>query len=362
MDERGLAALLLFSPHNVNYLCGMDSENWFDFQCLFVMPDRDPVLLIFDFELARWQNSSVVEDVRAYAPSEDPLEATAKVARDLGLGSGRLGVEQRGGITPSQFAELRAALPGTIEDPFGVVEDVRLVKSERELELMRRAAGLTDRAVEAGFAAVADGVPDHVVAAAITAELYGAGSDTVCWGPIVAAGYRSGSAHSSFCGHRIAAGETVFLELTGEVSRYTAPLMRTGIVGEPGDDLRTIEAAAQATLDAIQRTARDGVRACDVAAAARDALRPALELDMVFHYNFGYPVGLGYPPTWIEQLGFFLQAGNERPLATGMTFHLPMSLRRYGSFACNLSQTILVREHEAEALTKSAAALRVICR
>lgn len=362
MEARGLDALMLVSPHNVNYLSGMDTENWFDFQCLLVPLDDDPVLVILDFELARWENSSVVDDVRAYTGSDDPLEATLDVARALGLAQKAVGLEQRAGITAAQFETLRAGLGGRVEDPFGVVEDVRLVKSEPELEYMRRAAALTDAGVAAAYEVIADGVTDREVAAAVTSTLYGGGSDTVCWGPIVAAGYRSGSAHSGFAGHRIARGETVFLELTGEVSRYTAPLMRTAVVGEPSDELQTIEAAVKATVDAILGAARPGALAADVAKVAVEAVRPALELDMVFHFNFGYPVGLGYPPSWIESLGFFLQTSNDRPLEAGMTFHLPISLRRYGAFACNLSHTILVGEERTEALTRSAAELRVIDR
>ena len=44
----------------------------------------------------------------------------------------------------------------TFADAFGVVERVRLVKSEAEIALMREAAAITDKAVAAGFATVAD--------------------------------------------------------------------------------------------------------------------------------------------------------------------------------------------------------------
>ena len=53
MTEKEWDLLLLFSPHNVFYLSGMDSENLFDYQCLLVPQDRDPVLIISHFEEAR---------------------------------------------------------------------------------------------------------------------------------------------------------------------------------------------------------------------------------------------------------------------------------------------------------------------
>ena len=224
---------------------------------------------------------------------------------------------------------------------------------------MRRAATLTDAAVVAAYGAIRPGVRDADVAAVIMDSFYRGGSDTVCWGPIVASGYRAGSAHSTFNGRSILAGETVFLELTGEVRRYTAPLMRTAILGQPDARIERIAAAGAAAVETILATARPGVAAAEVARAAGAVLEPVLP-EVVFHHNFGYPVGIGYPGTWIEALGFFLRVDNPRPLAAGMVFHLPMSFRKFGEWGINQSHTMLITDHGAEALTTTPARLQVL--
>jgi Xaa-Pro aminopeptidase len=252
------------------------------------------------------------------------------------------------------------ALAGAeLSDPFGIVEGCRLVKSAAEIAYMRQAAALTDAAVLAAYDALRPGVRDAEVAAVIMDTFYRGGSDTVCWGPIVASGYRAGSAHSSFNGRMIQPGDTVFLELTAEIRRYTAPLMRTAILGRPTAEMERIAEAGAEAVQTILRTARPGVPAQDVARAAGDVLAPVLS-GVVFHHNFGYPVGIGYPGTWIETLGFFLRVDNPLPLEAGMVFHLPMSLRRYGEYGINQSHTMLVTEDGAEALTKTPARLQVL--
>jgi Xaa-Pro dipeptidase len=362
MAQHELDALLVFGPHNVFYLCGMDSENLFDFQCLIVPATGEPVLVILDFEEARAANSVGAGRVVSYHAFDDPVEAVVAQVRAMGLAGGRLGLERRSGVTPAVFAQFVTELErsgATVSDPFGIVEDVRLVKSDPEIALMRRSAALTDAAVEVAFAALRPGVRDAEIAAAIMDSFYRGGSDTVCWGPIVASGYRSGSAHATFNGRRIEAGETVFLELTAEVRRYTAPLMRTAILGRPSAEQERVAEAGAAAVETILATARPGVAAADVAHAAGAVLAPVLE-SVVFHHNFGYPVGIGYPGTWIETLGFFLRVDNPRPLAAGMVFHLPMSLRRFGEWGINQSHTMLVTETGAEALTNTPARLRVL--
>ncbi len=360
MAGRGLDGMLVFSPHNVYYLSGMDSENLFDFQCLIVPADGEPVLVILDFEEARAENSVGMGRPVSYHAFDDPIEAVLAQVRALGLGGARLGLEQRAGVTPAIHARFTEALAGAeLSDPFGIVENARLVKSPAEIAYMRRAAALTDEATLAAYDALRPGVRDAEIAAVIMDVFYRGGSDTVCWGPIVASGYRAGSAHSSFNGRTIEAGETVFLELTAEVRRYTAPLMRTAILGRPSAEQGRVAAAGARAVETILATARPGIAAADVARAAGEVLAPILE-DMVFHHNFGYPVGIGYPGTWIETLGYFLRVDNPRPLEAGMVFHLPMSLRKFGEWGINQSHTMLVTDTGAEALTRTEARLKVL--
>ena len=182
---------------------------------------------------------------------------------------------------------------------------------------MRQAAAFTDGGVRAGCAAIAPGVRDSSRRPPPWSDaMYRAGSDPVCWGPVVAAGYRAGLAHSSFNGHVIARGETVFLELTGQHRRYVAPVMRTAIVGPATAEHRRLAQASADAVAAILETARAGTPARTVAEAGLRHIRP-VERDVVFHYYFGYPVGIGYPPSWIETLGFFIRTDNPAPLQSG---------------------------------------------
>ncbi|MEO7295831.1 MAG: Xaa-Pro peptidase family protein [Candidatus Limnocylindria bacterium] len=362
MGRRGLDALVLFGPQNVCYVSGLDNDNLSDLQCVVVPIDRDPVLILFWFEAGRAQNTCWLDEVVLYR-DEEPTGIVAGVIRQLGLAGGRLGVERPTvGLTVTQYERLVGHLSdASIEDSFGAVEIPRRVKSAAEIGYMRRAAGLTDRALEAACALVDVGVSDGELAAAITSVIYGEGGETTCLGPIVAGGYRAGAPHSSFNGRRLEAGDSVFLEFTAQVRRYTAPIMRSVWLGRPSAEVERIAEAGAAAVATIVRTARPGIPASDVARAARADLEPILDRVM-FHNTYGYPVGLGFPPTWSESLGFYLRADNHQPLQAGMTFHLPISLRRFGEWGVSQSHTLLITETGAETLTRSTARLLVLDR
>ena len=363
MEDRGLEALVLFGPQNVCYVSGLDNDNLSDIQCMVVPLDRDPVLVLFWFEAGRAENTCWLEDVVLYRADEDPLEVVAGVVRRLGVAGGRIGVERPTvGLTVNQFQRLVSHLPdATVEDSFPSVEIPRRVKSPAEIGYMRRAAALTDRAVDAACAAIEVGIRDYELAAVITNVIYGEGGETTCLGPIVASGYRSGAPHSSFSGKRVEAGEAVFLEFTAQVRRYTAPIMRTVFMGRPSAEIERIAEAGANAVATIIDTARPGLPAREVARAAHAVLEPILDRVM-FHNSYGYPIGLGFPPTWSEALGFYLWASNDQPLEAGMTFHLPISLRRFGEWGINQSHSLLITETGAESLTRSEARLLVLDR
>jgi Xaa-Pro dipeptidase len=369
MAARGLDALLVFSPGSINYLSGLDDNSPTDLTCLVVPQDRDPVLVLFWFEAGRAANSAWVSDVRLWrapndpSPGAGPIVVVADAVRGVGMAGARLGVEVGpGALSPAEHAELVALLPDAVlADSWPVVETVRRVKSAAEIAYMRDAAAITDAAIDAGTRAVREGARDTDVGAAILSTLIGLGSETPCQGPIIAAGFRSGAPHSSLARAVIRRGDAVFLELTAQIRRYCAPLMRTVIVGEPSAEQRRAAEAGARAVEVVVETARPGVAAADVARAAGAVVAPFVgEGGLMFHGNFGYTVGIGYPPSWSERLGFQLRPDNPLPLEAGMTFHLPVSLRRFGEWGICQSHTLLITETGAEPLTRSEARLQII--
>src|SRR5262245_1693446 len=200
MTVRSLDALLVFSPGSINYLSGLDDNSLSDLTALIVPTERDPILVLFWFEEGRAANSSWLDDVRLYRAPNDPspepgfVPAMLAALRSVGLVDGRrLGLEVGpGGLSPQDHQELVAGLSGAhVEGSWPIVEVVRRVKSPAEIALMRRAASMTDAAIDAGTRALCVGATDTDVGAVILETMTRLGSETPCQGPIIAAGWRS---------------------------------------------------------------------------------------------------------------------------------------------------------------------------
>ena len=355
MTSQEVDALLVFSASSVYYLTGYNSVNSWDFMCCIVTGSGDPRLMLFDFELGRFLASTWLSEPVLYTAKDDPVQRLVELVGDLQLGNKRLGVEENSpNLGVYQHRRLRRMLAGSKwTDASLLVDEVRLVKSEEEIACMREAGRLTRLGAEAALATVAEGVYDHDVAAAIYDVVRRNGSDFMCMEPIVAVGYRSGLAHSTVAHIPIQRGDSVFIELGACVRRYTAPIMCTTVVGPSPPERQELMDAAHLAIQIIVDKARAGVPASEVARAAHEKAIKPIEDRIQFHYNFGYSVGIGFPPDWLEPIHFFIQLDNHTPLQAGMTFHLPFTLRVLGVYGAGTSETILITETGSEILTQT---------
>jgi Xaa-Pro dipeptidase len=354
MAAQDIEALLIFSAGNVYYLTGYHSVNSWDFQCCILTHQGDPTLLIFNFELGRFLASSWLSEAVLYTAHDNPVQKVIERLNERHLLDKRLGIEENSpNLGVRKYRQFQQEL-GKAQwiDASGLVDKVRLVKSSPEIEYMRAAARLTCMGAEAALAMVAEGVYDHDVSTAAYSVMRRNGSDFMCIDPIVAVGYRSGLAHSTLEHIPIRSGDSVFIELGACVCRYTAPLMRTTVVGPVPAERQEMLEAAQLAVQTIVETAKAGVLASDVAHASyMKAIKP-IEDRIQFHYNFGYSVGIGFPPDWLEPVHFFIQLHNHTPLEAGMIFHLPFTLRVLGVYGAGTSETILITPTGCEVLTQ----------
>ena len=193
------------------------------------------------------------------------------------------------------------------------------------------------------------GSTDNDVAAAAAQAMVTAGSEAPCMSPIVTSGRRSGILHSTHKRIPLGAGDPVFIELGGCYQRYTSPLIRTLSLGDPSSEFRDAADACLAALNAVITTVKPGIPAASVAERGWEEISRAGS-DFVFHGNFGYTVGAGFPPSWADGTGL-LELEQDMILESGMVFHHPVAIRRLGRFAVGFSETTVVTPDGCEVLT-----------
>lgn len=358
MARDGIDLFVTTNPGNVCYLAGHFTQAINDPMFLAVPVEGTPLLQLPPFELPRFEASgAAAEVVSTWRFGDEPAEPVVRELLRRNLAKGKVAID--GGASFTSLGTIAALKDGlNAELVSDLVESVRLIKSPTELAYLREAGVMTDAGVAAALAAYGEGASDNDVAAAALEAMVRAGSEPTVCDPYVCIGWRTGVPHSNRGGTVARIGDPVFVELGGTRARYTAPMMRCAVIGEPnaeiGELAETSLKAHTALLDAI----RAGVRVSDVAAVGYAAVEPLLDR-IVFHYSYGYAVGLSFPPTWADCPHFPIHAENHATLEAGMVFHVPVMLRFQGRYGIGCSETVIVTEHGAETLSKLARALVV---
>jgi len=401
MRDRELDALLISTPENIYYLCGLDHMGYFAYQMLIVPASGQLILVTRAMEAAtvRDQVQNVIhvgysdgsqvpppagtaEDVvlttrseegragglqpweMSYGlPARDPgdapvqttpqVHATRRALADAGLARARLGLEKASSFLPVQVAEaIVASLPDVRwSDASGLVEDCRLVQSPLELQRTRQAAKISDAMMLSAIAVAGVGIPSHDVMAAIYDALFRRGGTYPGFVPLVRTTRTLAHEHGTWQEGHLRNRDILFLEMAGCIRRYHAPIGRLVFIGQASMPTRRMRDICHGAIMRAADAMKPGVEARRVYEAWQSRLDEA-GLQNYRRHHCGYAVGIGYPPSWSGGgVPVGLRPDSTMVLRAGMVFHLMSWLLRSGIGHFFLSDTAVVTEDGCEILT-----------
>jgi Xaa-Pro dipeptidase len=354
MAAAGLDALLLFKPESHYWLTGYDTFGYCFFQCLVMTADGRMALLTRSADLRQARQTSTIADIRVWVDRDgaDPVAELRALLAELGLDGCRLGVEWRShGLVAADGMALQAALEGfaATEDASLLVSRLRLVKSPAELDAVREAGRLCDRAFAAALETAAPGVDEGVVLAAMHDAVFSAGGDYPGNPFIIGSGpdallcrYKSGR-------RRLETDDQLTLEWAGVWRHYHAAAMRTVVIGRPRPRHLELFAAAEEALLACEALLAPGRTFGDVFVAHGWTLdRHGLGAHRL--NACGYSLGAVFAPSWMDWP--MVYAGNPVVIEPGMVVFLHMILADSDTeTAMSLGRTSIVGAAGAESVS-----------
>lgn len=348
MRAADVAVSLFDEIESLTWLSGYgNSENrW---RCVVVPRDSEPFFLIRALDAGACRHQTWINDVLVFSDWEDPMPILAAALALRGLATAKIGLDFGSyGMSVERFNRLSELLPeASLVNLGNVVWELRVVKSTLEIDLLRRAAAVADRAMLRTVAACLRGSSHRDAAAAASAAFIELGAEAGSPGPI-SSGQGWDFLHRPSSDAPLAVGDVVHIELTPRVSGYGARLMRCVVIGEPSLELQNASASLCEMQDKQIDAMRPGAVAADVDAILR---RGVLEngLRSSFDNISGYTLGLyasAGPRTSDFTRCFHPQAHWQ--LESGMVFHMYASAQ-----GVSYSETVLVTESGHERLTKS---------
>lgn len=363
MNNAGLDGLLMFRQESMYYLTGYDTFGYVFFQCLYLSASGQFTLLTRMPDLRQARHTSIIEDIRIWTDRDgsNPAQDLRDILKQAGCQNQRLGVEYNAyGLTAASGRMLDQALDGFCEltDQSNLVSELRLVKSRAELEYVRKAASLADRAWVRAKSMIAPGVSEADILAAMQAEILAGDGDYPANEFII------GSGHDAllcryFSGRRILSEvDQLTLEFAGVYRHYHAAMMRTVPIGKVTDKHRQMYRVTMDAMQACMQALAPGNRVGDVFDAyARVCDRGGMNSHRM--NATGYSQGTTFAPNWMDWPMFY--TGNPVVIEPGMVFFLHMILMdsETGHAMCP-GFTVEVTESGCESLSSESLELFVV--
>ncbi|GAB1582587.1 M24 family metallopeptidase [Phyllobacterium phragmitis] len=355
MAEEKLDALLLFSQESMYWLTGYDTFGFCFFQCLIVKADGSMVLMTRSADLRQARHTSNIENIVLWTDRENanPAIDLRNILNEMDLLGTRIGIEyQTHGLTAANGRKLDEQLTtfAKLVDASGLVDRLRLLKSPAEIAFARKAAGLSDDALDAALKIVKAGASEADILAAMMSANFEGDGDFPANEYIIGSGADALLCRYKAGRRKLTKNDQLTLEWSGVYRHYHAPMMRTILTGKPSKRHLELYDAAREALEAVEAALTPASTFGDVF----DAHAKAMEAHDLTRHRLnacGYSVGARFTPSWMDPQMFY--AGNPERIEPDMTLFAHMIIMDSDSgTAMTLGRTYLTTSGAAEPLSR----------
>ncbi|MGE4249740.1 MAG: M24 family metallopeptidase [Parvibaculaceae bacterium] len=346
MREVDADALIIDCLEHMVYLFGYAPPAAI-YQCAILPRKGAPFAIVRRLDEPTFREQTWLTDYLTFSDVDDPIAALTAALSDKGLSRSAIAVELDSHFLPvARFRAIEKALPeARFIDFSGRIKELRVIKSDRELDYIRQAATIADRGLKAAIETAGIGVPERECAAALYAEALRSGADNGR-NALIASGKRTGSLHGRLGSHILEQGDVLHVESLPLVGGYGARLMRSTAIGAPSEQMKDDAKRLIEYQDRQFEKMKPGVSASAVDATLRNAvLKSGLkeQYDNVTGYTLGF---IGLPVTSDFTRAF--RPESSWLLEPGMVFHMYTYARGLA-----FSDTVAITRDGAEIMTKT---------
>jgi len=351
LDQQGLHGVVLFRQESMYYLSGYDTAGYTMFQAMYLGVDGRMALLTRSADRIQSRMTSIVPDIRIWTDRENasPAEELRELLRDYGCENQTIGVEYHAyGLTGQRALAVNAVLKDfcTLVDASDTVRLVRLVKSDLELDYVRKAGALCDEMLAVSIEHTQPGNTVKSVYGAMMQALMAGGGDPS------AGRWPMGAGESAvFCRYHtgdevIQDSDLVIFEPGAAYRHYHACMMYNIVTGDIDPRYRAMHESCVDALESCQALLRPGNTVGELYAAHANAFARGGYATASLA-ACGYSVGIAYPPTWMDWP--MIWADNPQVLEPGMVFFMHMILLDDSTgLSMSLGETAIVTQGDCE--------------
>lgn len=361
MSKNNIDVLLVASPANQFYLTGYDGWSFYTPQMVLIsLSEKYPYWIGRKMDAvgakftAFLDKNNIVPYPDYYVASQKihPMDYLVDFIKSKKLERKNIGVEMDDYYYTAKWHDILVkGLPNAkFLNAFLLVNWVRMIKSPQELTYMQLAGKIANLAMKKAMQKVDVGVRQCDVIAELnrytTMGTNEIGGTFTCKPPNAMVGKFCSAPHLSWTEEKLKKNEIFYIEMGGAKHRYHVPLARCIFTGKAPKKIKDLSKIIKEGLNGVLDKVKPGVTGHELENTWKKIIsKYGVKKDS----RIGYPIGIGYPPTWGELTTSF-RKGDKNLLKENMTFHcIPaLWLQNYGIV---ISESFIVTKKGAQRLT-----------
>ncbi len=372
MAEAGLDGLFVVRRADLKYLVDYD-QIWDPPRAatgLLMRTDTDDTLF-FDTSVHTTLISLLPEitDAVIFGASElgspSDLDTIADTLGARGLAKGTIGLQPWGyGMhvtVVKALGEKLKAKGAAIADASLLIEEIRVVKSPRELAVLRQGFEIMDNALEVTRKAMRPGMMETQIEGVLTASLMDQGCSYPAINTMLGSGVRSGTHHSPATHRKVKQGDLVHFDVCASLHRYHANICRTLSVGKADERWLALMERSAGCVDRILGEIKLGDPLTRVDEVGNAYIDEVGLRDKAWWIG-GYSFGISFIPDWTGAHWLhwneetFGPTGAKRIVEPGIVFNFENQFDVWedwpGGTGCAWIESFMVTENGLELMSK----------
>ncbi|WP_282033383.1 M24 family metallopeptidase [Metabacillus indicus] len=292
LNEQNTDAAFISSTENIFYLTNFYTDPHERLMGLFVFKEAEPFFICPGMEVSQARDAGFEGEIIGYADHEDPWEKVKTAIHKRGRQNMKQAAVEKELLPFSRAEEIQKILPdAALVSAEEIMNELRLVKDEKELAVLKQAAELADYGVEIGVQSLKEGVSEMDVLARIEYELKRKGIREMSFSTMVLFGKKSGQPHGNPGLAALKEGDFVLFDMGVVLDGYCSDITRTLAYKSVSSEQKKIyQTVLDAQLQALDAS-RPGTRIGDLDQIARDVITNA-GYGEYFPHRLGHGLGI----------------------------------------------------------------------
>ncbi len=344
LRDRSIQALFCTLGTNFQYLLSARNESFERLVLAIIKSNGAPHVICPAFELQNYLENTPLsqDDISVWEEIEDPFLLVKKISIDSGIQDTNIAISPQTSFTI--FSKVKSVLPNaTFIDALPIMEAARIVKTDQEIEFLKKASHFSAKGIEAAIDQLTVGITEKEASALVEKEMSLLSGESSLFA-LVQFGENSSNPHGSPSNKKLKRDDVVLIDAGTSYNGYVGDITNTTVFGHPNKKFLEVYNIVEEANHRARNAGCVGMLPSQVDAAARDYIVEK-GYGQYFTHRTGHGIGLD-----VHEAPYIIQT-NLVPLGLKNTFTIEPGIYLPGKFGVRIEDDVVAKTNSCEQLS-----------